>query len=398
MCEPAGRVARWCMDRGDALVASGFAAAAGGILAANASLRHPGAVPASVCTFLAFALVAWRRRFPVVVAVLAGGLLLVPELTGYSVAILTSAIGFVVFALLFLITYALGAECEWRRSLVGLVPLVVCVNFASSTRNPLIEMLTIGPWLAGLVVASQRHAAEQLELRASELDEERELFAAESVRYERARIARELHDVVAHCVSLMVVQASAGERLANQDPAAAAEAFASISEAAREADAEIDRLVELLETTPSAGPSAGLQIVEELVRRARASGLRVSCQFAGDSDDLSAANAEAAYRLVQEAVTNAMKHAPGAAIEISVRGQAETIELQVINMAAAGSRSGLEGSGGGHGLSGMRERVGRCEGTMEAGPTADGGWRVAAVLPRHPRRTVDAGRKAARWQ
>ena len=114
----------------------------------------------------------------------------------------------------FLIAYSLGAYCRWGPSLIGLASLTAGVNTTSSSGfNPLFEMVTVGPWLVGLVVSSRRRLATELEARASELEEEQEIFAVASVRYERARIARELHDIVAHCISLMVVQAGAGERL-----------------------------------------------------------------------------------------------------------------------------------------------------------------------------------------
>jgi signal transduction histidine kinase len=250
--------------------------------------------------------------------------------------------------------------------------------------NPFLEVVTTGPWLCGLVVAVRRDVAEQLEARAREIESEREVFAEQSVRYERTRIARELHDIVAHSVSLMVVQANAGEQLARRDPGAAAVAFESISEAAHQAEAEIDRLVELLDTSSPAAPPAGLRIVEDLVRRARASGLRVTCQFSGDGDDLSEPTAETVYRVVQEAVTNAMKHAPGAPIDIAVLGHSAGVEVRVVNRLPLSSPSGLEGAGGGHGLAGMRERVAQVGGSFSAGLAADGGWDVVARLPRHP--------------
>jgi hypothetical protein len=115
----------------------------------------------------------------------------------------------------------------------------------------------------------------------------------------------------------------------------------------------------------------------------QASGLQVSCQFVGESDDLSDVAAQTAYRVVQESVTNAVKHAPGAPIGIVVRGRTDAIEVEISNRPPVGVRSGLEGSGGGHGLVGMRERLARCGGTLDAGPTADRGWRVAAGLPRN---------------
>ena len=271
-------------------------------------------------------LIAWRRRRAIAVAVAAGALLTVPTFTGYSSAfygdssaLYNEVLGATLFFALFMYAYALGSYCPWRRSLLGLVPMTLGLLVAMGLGfNSFVGVAIAGPWLGGLVVASRRDVAEQLEDRAREIEEERELFAEQSVRYERARIARELHDIVAHSVSLMVVQANAGEQLARRDPRAAAEAFESINEAAQQSKAEIDRLVELLDTSSPASRPAGLRIVEDLVGRARASGLLVTCQFSGDSDDLSEPAGECVYRVVQEAVTNAMKHAPGAPIDIAV--------------------------------------------------------------------------------
>ena len=319
----------------------------------------------SACLLGVTLLIAWRRRQPVATAVAAGALLAVPTLTGYSSAfygdssaLYNDVLQAVLFFALFMYAYALGSYCPWRRSLLGLLPMTAGLLVAMGAgMNSFVGVAIAGPWLGGLVVASRRDVAEQLEDRAREIEEERELFAEQSVRYERARIARELHDIVAHSVSLMVVQANAGEHLARHDPGAAAEAFESISEAAHQSKAEIDRLVELLDTSSPATPPAGLRIVEDLVGRARASGLRVTCQFSGDSDDLSELAAESVYRVVQEAVTNAMKHAPGAPIDIAVVGHTGTVEVRVVNQPAHSRRSGLEEAGGGHGLAGMRERV-----------------------------------------
>ena len=275
---------------------------------------------------------------------------------------------------------ALGADAPFPLSLVGIVALLVGVNLSDGGWNPVPEMLALGPYAAGLAVASRRRASAELEVRARELEEEREIFAEQSVRYERARIARELHDIVAHSVSLMVVQANAGERLAAVDPASAAEAFTSISEAARQAEAEIDRLVELL-NDPVPDPSPGLRIVEELVARAHASGLAITCQLRGDIDDLGGGGADAAYRMVQEGITNAMKHAPGAPIAVLISGDGDRVEVSVTN---GPPRPGLLGPGAVRRRPrsrGMRERLQQCGGTLESGPTPEGGWRLIARLP-----------------
>jgi signal transduction histidine kinase len=176
---------------------------------------------------------------------------------------------------------------------------------------------------------------------------------------------------------------------------AAAEAFTSISDAARQAEVEIDRLVELLNDAAPASSSPGLRIVEELVTRAQASGLAITCRISGDIDDLSGNGADAAYRMVQEGITNAMKHAPGAPIAVVVRGDGDGVEVSVTNGPAQpgpSGPSGLERSGGGHGLEGMRERLLQCGGTLESGPTPEGGWRLVARLPHRSAAPLPMGR------
>jgi signal transduction histidine kinase len=343
-------------------------------------------LPSSLGLFGFCALVAVRRWHPVLVGLAAGTLIALPYFMHDAAAIYDNGSFIPVWAAIFLFSYALGSSCSVPPSLFGVTAILVGVNLSGGPWNPVPEMVAIGPWLGGLLVTSRRRASEQLEVRANELEGEREIFAEQSVRYERARIARELHDVVAHNVSLMVVQANAGERLAVLDPESAAQAFADISDAARQAEEEIDQLVELLSDTGPASPSAGLRIVQELVRRAQGSGLAISCHLGGDIDDLSDRGADTAYRLVQEGITNAMKHAPGAHMEISVQGQSDGVEIRVVNGPAVTGFSGLERAGGGNGLAGMRERVVQCGGRFDAGTTTDGGWQVTGQLPRHTSR------------
>ncbi len=407
MPELGERAWRWCRQHGDAAAAVVLTGSGAASLAAGGLIVSPVEQADSACLLGVTLLIGWRRRWPVATAVAAGALLAVPTLTGHSSdfygdssALYNDVLQAVLFFALFMYAYALGSYCQWRRSLLGLLPMTAGLMIAMGAgMNSFVGVAIAGPWLGGLVVASRRDVAEQLEDRAREIEEERELFAERSVRYERARIARELHDIVAHSVSLMVVQANAGEHLARHDPGAAAEAFESISEAAHQSKAEIDRLVELLDTSSPATPPAGLRIVEDLVGRAQASGLRVTCQFSGDSDDLSELAAESVYRVVQEAVTNAMKHAPGAPIDIAVVGHTGTVEVRVVNQAAHSRRSGLEETGGGHGLAGMRERVTEVGGTFGAGPTPERGWEVVARLPRHPQGEVAAVQlRGLRWR
>jgi signal transduction histidine kinase len=236
-------------------------------------------------------------------------------------------------------------------------------------------------WGGGRALRERELVAAQLAERARELEEEREAHAALSVRYERARIAAELHDIVAHAISVMVIQASAGQRLAPHDPEATAEAFAAIAGAARQAEEDMGRLVVLLGDERAIGPAPDLALVEELVARASGSGLDVKLRLEGEREGWPAEIAELAYRVVQEGMTNALRYAAGASVSVLVRGDADALTVQVTNGPAAGD-GGVTDLGTGTGLRGLRERVGACGGTLEAGPTSEGGWLLGARLPR----------------
>jgi signal transduction histidine kinase len=364
--------------KADSLMAVTLTGCAAASLAVAGQL---GAVPGSLCVLAFCALVALRGWKPLPVVLLASVLIALPACT-HNLATVNDGSMFVsLWLATILYSFALGTRCSWAVSVVGVAGLIAGVNLSSSPFNPVPEMLIAGPWLAGLLVASRRRAAHQLAQRARELDDEREAYAAESVRYERARIARELHDIVAHCVSLMVVQASAGEKLTATDPHRAGESFTSISEAARQASDEITLLVQLLAESPPAARSADLRIVGELVTRAQSSGLSITCGLSGDLGGLTEASADTAYRLVQEALTNALKHAPGAPIHVTLSGQGEQVQVQIVNDPPRAGSSGLERTGGGHGLAGMRERISHCGGTLTTSTTPAGGWNVTAAFP-----------------
>ena len=322
-----------------------------------------------------------RRRWPVPAAAVACAALAVVWPLGLA-PVANGALAIPFFLTPFLFAYSLGADAGLAVGLAGSLLLAGCLLLSNAGDfNPLALMLTVGPWLIGRVVLSRRRMTEQLRARNAELHAEQELFALESVRYERARIARELHDIVAHCLSVMVVQASAGQRMPPGDRDGVAEALTSVAEAAAQAQAEIGRLVELLSGNELAGAPPRLEMVGELVRRASDTGLAVSCRFAGPCDWLAPDASEAAYRVVQEALTNALKHAPGAPVDVTVQGQDTGLEVTVVNAAPRQRPSGLERSGGSFGLAGMRDRVAACGGRLTCGPTAAGGWQVSALLP-----------------
>jgi signal transduction histidine kinase len=239
-------------------------------------------------------------------------------------------------------------------------------------------MLPLTLYLAGLALRARESLARRLAKQADELEAERDAYTRLSVRYERARIAAELHDVVAHAISVMVVQASAGQRLAAPEPARAAETFGVIATAARQAQADLDRLADLLAQEAASERAADLGLVREIVDTARASGLPVTLRVAGDTSGVSDAVAHAALRVVQEGLTNALRYAPGANVEVAVDVRPSALQLSIVDDGStAPARLGL---GSGRGLTGLRERVGACGGTLEAGPNGQGGWSLRASM------------------
>jgi signal transduction histidine kinase len=242
-------------------------------------------------------------------------------------------------------------------------------------------MFTVPPFAAGTVLRLRRETADELALRLTELEDERELFGEIALQHERARIASELHDIVGHAISVMVIQAAAGQRLVDTDPERAKAAFASISESARQGSKDLEQLIELLDGSVSGGRD--LSLVDEVVTRASRSGLNVTCRFEGNRDRVPEPVAHLAFRVVQESLTNALRYAPGADVRITISVDATGRELavRVENDRAARDAAPLVGTG--HGLIGLRERIQRLGGQFSAAKTSVGGWAVEARLPGH---------------
>jgi len=258
-------------------------------------------------------------------------------------------------------------------------------------------LIALGWWLVGRVLRSRREVAANLRVRAAELSAERDRYTAEAVRLERTRIARELHDVVAHCMTVIVIQSRAGRHLLDSDPVAAQEALDVIVAVAAEAEADIGALVNLMDPELTRPLTRGL--LDELVTRAGATGATITAEITGDPDDLDPATGVVAHRVIQEAITNAFRHAPGAAIRIELTGGPEfTIEVtndppllpatvpSLVDRHAEpdGDSPGTWGSG--RGLIGIRERVIGVGGEVTWGATSSGGWQVLARFPLRDRR------------
>jgi signal transduction histidine kinase len=231
-------------------------------------------------------------------------------------------------------------------------------------------------------VAARRH--HQLEVQAEQLRQARSGAEERAVFGERVRIARELHDVVAHHVSVMGVQAAAGRRVMDRDPAKARTALAAIEQSARVAVDELRRMLGALRAPgQSGGPDqgvagAGIERVEELVARVRDTGRAAQYAVFGDPLPLPDSVSQSAYRIVQEALTNTLKHAGAATVDIRVRYLAEELEIDVADDGRGVDRGAERG---GMGIIGMRERVAVHDGTLEVGPRLGGGFRVRARLP-----------------
>jgi len=240
-------------------------------------------------------------------------------------------------------------------------------------------MLPLTLYAAGLALRGREALAGRLAQQSAELTAERDAYARLSVRYERARIATELHDVVAHAISVMVVQASAGQRLARREPALAAQTFGVIATAARQAQADLERLANLLSPDAVDDQHTDLALIHEIIDTARASGLPVALTIGGDPSEVSPSVAHVALRVVQEGLTNALRYAPGAAVTVTVDVRPGALELSIVNEPPiASTKLGL---GSGRGLTGLRERVDARGGALSAGPDAGGGWQLTARIP-----------------
>jgi signal transduction histidine kinase len=225
-----------------------------------------------------------------------------------------------------------------------------------------------------------RLRARELEALTAELASEREERARLAVAAERTRIARELHDVVAHSVSTMVVQAEAGDELLVEHPQRAGEAFVAIQTTGREALTEMRRLVGLLrqgDRELALVPQPSMVRLEDLIARVREAGLAVELEVEGPTRPLPPGLDLSAYRIVQEALTNALRHAGGAHAWVTLRYRDDALELGIVD----DGHSGGNGESAGHGLAGMRERVKLYGGQLEAGRRPDGGYAVHARLP-----------------
>ncbi|WP_033259058.1 MULTISPECIES: sensor histidine kinase [Kitasatospora] len=242
-------------------------------------------------------------------------------------------------------------------------------------------------WAWGRLTRVRRAYLVELEDRAARLERERDAQAQVAVAAERARIARELHDVVAHNVSVMIVQADGAAYVLDSSPQQAKEALGTIASTGRQALAEMRRLLGVLRTADTAGeyvPQPGVEELPELLEQVRTAGLQVEYAATGEVRELPRGLELTVYRIVQEALTNVRKHGgPNARARVSVDFRDGDLEVLVEDDGRGSTHEQLTGGtdGLGHGLIGMRERVGMVSGSLDVGPRPGGGFRIRAVLP-----------------
>jgi len=290
----------------------------------------------------------------------------------------------------FVAVYSVGAHTPARTSLAALVLTLLFFAVGSLTdgeRSSTADLgyvwfLFGGCWLLGRLVARGAVRARALERHAVRLEVDRDAAARAAVAVERARIARELHDVIAHGVSVMVLQTAGVRRLLHDEQARERDVLQGVEESGRQALGELRRLLGMLRESDGEAdglePQPSLSRIGELVGAMRSAGLEVQLRVDGDPASLPAGLDLSAYRIVQEALTNVLKHAAPARADVRIAVGARRLELEVLDDGTAGAAGG---DGTGHGLVGMRERVTLYGGELQAGPRPEGGFAVRARLP-----------------
>jgi len=235
-------------------------------------------------------------------------------------------------------------------------------------------------WTVGVTIRTRRAYVAALEARAELLEREREDNARLAVALERGRIAREMHDVVAHNVSVVVVQAAAAERMVETDPERARQAMRDVAATGRQALTEMRRLLGVLRDGASddLGPQPGVAELRALAGTVEDAGMQVELSVQGEERPLPASAALSVYRIVQEALTNSLRHAGPARARVILRYLPDALEVQVSDNGVGGMPADEHG---GHGLIGMRERVALFGGELTAGPRPEGGYAVVARIP-----------------
>jgi signal transduction histidine kinase len=335
----------------------------------------PGAYGVALMVVASVAL-AWRRRAPLTVAAIVAAAASTAALGGWWPEFVP---------LVWIALYSAAAYGARERLVAVLLPVALVTSVAISVGEHAdrgvnwVEIVSELFLTAGIPIVLGRMTAN----RHRRILRDREIAAKDAVTAERARIARELHDVVAHHMSVMIVQAGAARTVGARDPEAAAAALEQIEESGRTGLAEMRRLLDLLQA-PEDGdglaPQPGLARLEELLEATRATGIAVELSVEGPERPVPAGVDLSAFRIVQEALTNVLKHSGSTTASVRLAYRPDALEIEVTDD-GIGAPDGIAGHGERHGLVGMRERAALFGGTFEAGPRPGGGFVVRARLP-----------------
>jgi signal transduction histidine kinase len=344
---------------------------------AGRPIPHPAAGALALVAIACLAL-AWRRRWPVAVLAVSTA-----AVAGYSL------LGYINGAALLapvLALYAVATQVSIRRALVYAAVTALVLLTVTGAKNPfghataggfdLIPFLVAAAFFAGIAVANRRAYVASIHARAQE-------DARRRIDEERLRIARELHDVVAHTMATINVQAGAAAHVLGTKPEAAAEALQAIKAASKDGLRELRAILNVLrqaDDTDPTQPAPGIAQLSTLIDGARRAGLETALTVTGEPFQLPAAADLAAYRIVQESLTNVIRHAGPATATVTLAYGLGELRVEVADT-GRGKPAGAMGDGTGHGLAGMAERAAAVGGTVEAGPGPAGGFRVAARLP-----------------
>ena len=330
---------------------------------------------------------AWRRRYPC-------GALVVTSFAIAAQALIVPGkppSGFLYAGPILIGAYSVGAYAAWSwRTLAALGAVVIAFDgiyapaqgvtgsFSAITGDLMWLVLPLAMWLVGRLMRNRRQTAADT-AQATRLERDHELQRRVALEQERTRMARELHDILAHSVSLMGVQAGAAEEVLSHDPESTRPILSSIQQTSRESVEELRRLLGMLradELDPDRTPQPRLAELDALVARMRDAGLPVELHVNGPSRSLAPGIELAAYRVVQEALTNALKHARPTRVEVTLRFTHRSLQIRIENDGVSSA-----GTGNGHGLIGMRERISLYGGAITAGSQPDGSFHVDAAIP-----------------
>jgi signal transduction histidine kinase len=323
---------------------------------------------------------AFRRRWPMQVLIVCTTCLVVYTLRDYP--------GGPVYLALLLVFYTLAAARGWR-AVIGPVALAAGALLAASIVSYDSEVFWIHVGFVGWTAAAiflgdaalnRRNYLAELEQRARDLEETREEEARRRVAEERLRIARDLHDVIAHSITTIYMQSGVAAHVLDRHPEAAEPALLAIKDVSKQTLAELRATLHLLREGDEAAPLAptpGLERLDALVETTRQAGLPVAITVSGDPAPLPPAVDVTAFRIVQESLTNVMRHASAAHAEVAVVHAPDHLEIAIVD----DGRGAAAGASPGHGITGMRERAEMIGGRLEAGPRPGGGFRVRATLP-----------------